>query len=116
LADGYQGNRHHRGGCDRPGAKGSAKESRPGCARQVSACLRTEGRKTSMDVQTLQQIANQRRADAVTMIARAGTGHTGGAMSCLDALTCLFYHVMNESDHFLLSKGHSVEGYWAILA
>lgn len=29
-----------------------------------------------MDVQTLQQIANQRRADAVTMIARAGTGHT----------------------------------------
>lgn len=37
-------------------------------------------------------------------------------MSCLDALTCLFYHVMNESDHFLLSKGHSVEGYWAILA
>ena len=69
-----------------------------------------------MDVQTLQQIANQRRADAVTMIARAGTGHTGGAMSCLDALTCLFYRVMNESDHFLLSKGHSVEGYWAILA
>lgn len=69
-----------------------------------------------MDVQTLQQIANQRRADAVTMIARAGTGHTGGAMSCLDALTCLFYHVMNRNDHFLLSKGHSVEGYWAILA
>lgn len=68
-----------------------------------------------MDVQTLQQIANQRRADAVTMIARAGTGHTGGAMSCLDALTCLFYHVMNQNDHFLLSKGHSVEGYWAIL-
>ena len=56
-----------------------------------------------MDVQTLQQIANQRRADAVTMIARAATGPTGGAMSCLDALTCLFYHVMNESDHFLLS-------------
>lgn len=69
-----------------------------------------------MDAIKLQQIANERRADAVTMITRAQTGHTGGAMSCLDALTCLFYHVMNEGDHFLLSKGHSTEGYWAILA
>lgn len=69
-----------------------------------------------MDVQELRRIANLRRADAVTMIARANTGHTGGAMSCLDVLTCLFYEVMRESDHFLLSKGHSVEGYWAILA
>ena len=69
-----------------------------------------------MDASKLQRIANERRADAVTMITRAKTGHTGGAMSCLDALTCLFYHVMNENDHFLLSKGHSVEGYWAILA
>ena len=64
-----------------------------------------------MDASKLQRIANERRADAVTMITRAKTGHTGGAMSCLDALTCLFYHVMNENDHFLLSKGHSVEGY-----
>ena len=69
-----------------------------------------------MDTNKLQKIANERRADAVTMITRAKTGHTGGAMSCLDALTCLFYRVMHEGDHFLLSKGHSVEGYWAILA
>jgi len=69
-----------------------------------------------MDANKLQQIANERRADAVTMITRAKAGHTGGAMSCLDVLTCLFYHVMNEDDHFLLSKGHSTEGYWAILA
>ena len=69
-----------------------------------------------MNLQELQHTANLRRADAVTMITRAGAGHTGGAMSCLDALTCLFYYAMNERDHFLLSKGHSVEGYWAILA
>ena len=66
--------------------------------------------------EALKKIANARRADAVTMITRAKTGHTGGAMSCLDILTCLFYHTMKEGDHFLLSKGHSVEGYWAILA
>lgn len=69
-----------------------------------------------MDANKLRQIANERRADAVTMITRAKAGHTGGAMSCLDVLTCLFYHVMGQNDHFLLSKGHSTEGYWAILA
>lgn len=69
-----------------------------------------------MNVNELKKIAAERRADAVTMITRAQTGHTGGAMSCLDVLTCLFYDVMNAQDHFLLSKGHSVEGYWAILA
>ena len=69
-----------------------------------------------MNASELQRIANERRADAVTMITRAKTGHTGGAMSCLDVLTCLFYDVKRPQDHFLLSKGHSVEGYWAILA
>ncbi len=78
-----------------------------------------------MNAAELQRIANLRRADAVTMIGRAGTGHTGGAMSCLDVLTCLYYDVMNvksddplwpDRDRFLLSKGHSVEGYLAILA
>ena len=69
-----------------------------------------------MDIDSLSRIAAQRRADAVTMITRAGTGHTGGAMSCLDLLACLFYDVLRPQDHFILSKGHSVEGYLAILA
>ena len=78
-----------------------------------------------MTVGQLTRIADLRRADAITMIYRAKAGHTGGAMSCLDILTCLHYHVMklyrNEPSHpdrdrFLLSKGHSVEGYMAILA
>ena len=69
-----------------------------------------------MDASELQRKANERRADAATMITRAKTGHTGGAMSCLDVLTCLLYEVKRPQDHFLLSKGHSVEGYWAILA
>lgn len=69
-----------------------------------------------MDAKTLARIAELRRADAVTMITRAKTGHTGGCMSCLDVLVNLFYREMRKGDHFLLSKGHSVEGYWAILA
>ena len=78
-----------------------------------------------MEPKTLQRIADLRRADAVTMIHTAKTGHTGGSMSCLDVLTVLYYDVMNvdpkdpkkpDRDRFFLSKGHSVEGYWAILA
>ncbi|MDD3411694.1 MAG: transketolase [Eubacteriales bacterium] len=59
------------------------------------------------------------------MIWRANTGHTGGAMSVLDILSVLYYDVMRvdpkhpqdpDRDRFLLSKGHSCEGYLAILA
>jgi transketolase len=78
-----------------------------------------------MEPKALQKIANLRRADAVTMIHDAKTGHTGGSMSSLDILTVLYYDVMNvdpedpknpDRDRFFLSKGHSVEGYWSILA
>lgn len=78
-----------------------------------------------MNTAELVRLANCRRADAVTMIHDARTGHTGGAMSCLDILTCLYYDVMRidpanpadpARDRFILSKGHSVEGYLAILA
>ena len=78
-----------------------------------------------MQTEMLRKIANERRADALTMIYRAQTGHTGGAFSCLDILCALFYGVLRikpeepdwaERDRFLLSKGHSVEGYYAVLA
>lgn len=78
-----------------------------------------------MDANQIAQLANLRRADAITMIHRAGTGHTGGALSALDVLSVLFYDVMSfrpdepdwpDRDRFLLSKGHSVEGYLAILS
>jgi len=73
----------------------------------------------------LEKLARMRRADAVTMICNAGGGHTGGAMSVLDILCVLYYDVLTvfpdrpldpDRDRFVLSKGHSVEGYLAILA
>lgn len=78
-----------------------------------------------MDAASIAIKANQRRADAITMIHRANTGHTGGSLSVLDILSVLYYNVMNvrpenqhdaNRDRFLLSKGHSVEGYLSILA
>ncbi len=78
-----------------------------------------------MDAKEIVRLANERRADAITMIHRAQTGHTGGALSVLDVLSVLYYDVLRvrpqqpdwpDRDRFLLSKGHSVEGYLAILA
>jgi len=78
-----------------------------------------------METAEIARLANRRRADAITMIHRANTGHTGGALSALDILSVLYYDVLNvrppepfwpNRDRFLLSKGHSVEGYLALLA
>jgi transketolase len=78
-----------------------------------------------MDATSIATLANKRRADAIAMISLANGGHTGGALSVLDILSVLYYDVLNISpgnfrdenrDRFLLSKGHSVEGYLAVLA
>ena len=78
-----------------------------------------------MDASAIARRADLRRADVITMIHLANTGHTGGSLSELDILSVLYDSVLNISpqtakdpdrDRFLLSKGHSVEGYLAVLA
>ena len=78
-----------------------------------------------MDVRSLEKKAVQIRKDLINMIYTAKTGHTGGALSSTDIMTTLFYGIMNvdvnhpknpDRDRFILSKGHSVEPYWCILA
>ena len=53
-----------------------------------------------------------------------GSGHLGGAMSCMDAMTILYHRFMkldpNDSkmpdrDRFILSKGHAAVGYAPVL-
>lgn len=77
------------------------------------------------DNTALQKKAAQIRADVVKMIYKSGAGHIGGSLSAVDILVALFYEVMNYQvddpawplrDRFILSKGHSCEGYYAILA
>ncbi|MDD9268952.1 transketolase [Paenibacillus sp. GCM10023248] len=78
-----------------------------------------------MEIRALQAKATQIRMDLLRMIAGAKTGHTGGSLSNTDILTALYYRVMNidpanpkaaDRDRFILSKGHSVESLWSILA
>lgn len=73
----------------------------------------------------LKRKAIEIRRALLTMIHEAGAGHTGGALSCTDILTALFYGVLRidpanpkweDRDRYVQSKGHSVEPYWAILA
>lgn len=81
-----------------------------------------------MDMETvrfLEEAACKRRIDIVNLIYQAQTGHIGGSLSSADVLTALYYHVMDvekikaghpDRDRFILSKGHSVEGFYSILA
>ena len=58
-------------------------------------------------------------------IFEAGAGHTGGGLSCIDILNVLYNRVLKVSpenfdspgrDHYVQSKGHSVEALYAVLA
>ena len=65
------------------------------------------------------------RKDVVDMIIAGKGGHIGGDMSVIDTLISLYFCQMNVSpdrlddpdrDRFVMSKGHSVEAYYAVLA
>ena len=65
------------------------------------------------------------RKVVVEMIMKSGGGHIGGDFSVMETLVTLYYEVMNISpenkddpnrDYFIMSKGHSVESYYAVLA
>ncbi len=76
-------------------------------------------------IKELQKRAIETRIDLLKMIYNAKTGHTGGSLSATDIIVALHYGIMhldarnpewNERDRFILSKGHSVEAYYTVLA
>ena len=65
------------------------------------------------------------RKNIVEMIYTAQSGHPGGALSCADLLTCLYFSEMNvdsknpkdeNRDRLVLSKGHASSALYAVLA
>lgn len=69
--------------------------------------------------------ATQIRKDIVNLVYSSGTGHIGGDLSVTDILVDLYYKQMHvgpelvkdpNRDRFVLSKGHSVEALYSILA
>ena len=73
----------------------------------------------------LETICKRIRVDVVTMLAKAGSGHPGGSLSCVELMTVLFEKILrrgpqmtdwNTRDHFHLSKGHVCPTLYALLA
>lgn len=76
-------------------------------------------------VNSLQRKAISIRKRTLQMIFEAKHGHTGGSLSCVDILVALYFDVLRynpsdpkdpDRDRFIMSKGHSVESYYCVLA
>ena len=65
------------------------------------------------------------RKTVIQMLAKAGSGHPGGSLSCVDIFTALYFHELKfdlkdpcwpDRDRFILSKGHAAPVLYAVLA
>lgn len=77
------------------------------------------------DINELQEIAKKARRNILEQVYSAKSGHPGGALSCIDILTVLYFHEMNvdsqnsrmeDRDRIVLSKGHACAALYAVLA
>lgn len=73
----------------------------------------------------LQLRAARARQKVLRQIRSSGAGHVGGALSCIDIVTALYFHAMRHEpaeptlrhrDRFVLSAGHKCMAQYAVLA
>jgi len=78
-----------------------------------------------LNINELELMAKKARRNIINQIYYAKSGHPGGALSCVDILTVLYFHEMNinpdeprmeERDRLVLSKGHASAALYSILA
>lgn len=76
-------------------------------------------------MENLKVVCYELRKDVIDMIIEGKGGHIGGDMSVMEILVSLYMEQMNinpanmedeNRDRFVMSKGHSVESYYAVLA
>lgn len=76
-------------------------------------------------MENLKALAYELRENVIDMIVEGKAGHIGGDMSVIEILTEIYFDQMNigpenmddpDRDKFIMSKGHSVEAYYAVLA
>lgn len=76
-------------------------------------------------VRYMQNKAVDLRKKVIKLMIIAGGGHVGGALSMMDLLVVLYYHILKidpknpklpERDRFVLSKGHGAIGICPVLA
>lgn len=64
----------------------------------------------------LEAIAKEVRKDILLQIYHANSGHPGGALSCADILTTIYFDAWQEGDKVILSKGHASAALYAVMA
>lgn len=77
------------------------------------------------EVEQLELLSYQCRLNVLRMIKAGGHGHVGGALSCIDVVTALYFYKMKgnpqkpdweDRDRFILSAGHKCLAQYAVLA
>jgi transketolase len=79
-----------------------------------------------LDAAGLAELCKELRVDIIQMLVEAGSGHPGGSLSAIDALSCLYFGGImryraddphwEERDRFVLSKGHCSPAMYVVLA
>jgi transketolase len=78
-----------------------------------------------MNVEQLIERSAHYRRHLLSIIYKAGAGHTGGSLSCIDILNVMYNRVLRVSaddftsgnrDRYIQSKGHCVEALYVVLA
>ena len=81
--------------------------------------------KPQNSVAELKEIAKQMRIAILKMLHRAGSGHTGGSLSCVELISGLYFSELRhdpcnpsweDRDRFVISKGHGCPTVYVALA
>lgn len=76
-------------------------------------------------IKELEEVSKKARRNILEQVFSAKSGHPGGALSCIDILTVLYFNEMNVNpenskmdnrDRLVLSKGHASAALYTILA
>ncbi len=79
----------------------------------------------SEEIDALEKTAKEVRRDIIRMLTQAGSGHTGGSLSCVEILVSLYFAKLNHRpqqptwplrDRFVLSKGHACPTWYVVLS
>jgi len=81
--------------------------------------------KNRPSIEELKKICRDLRRNILTMLEKAGSGHTGGSLSIVEILSALYFYKLRhdprrpdwpQRDRFILSKGHGCPALYAVLA
>lgn len=110
-----------KGGVDEPGIDTAANVRRP----SVDTARGAPASPSQRRLLELRSLGREARRLTIQAVHDAGAGHIGGPLSVVDMLVALYFEILRvdperprwpDRDRFILSKGHSAIGLYAVLA